>query len=472
MTENIPIRNPRSGEIDGHITPPTSDELDALTARLRKGQSAWLAYGVAGRVEVMQRWKTALANHKEALVSALTTDTGRARESGIEVDAIMGMIDRWCHHAPSLLAEGEGERASIPFLHVKPQYVPYALVGVISPWNFPLLLSLIDAIPALMAGCAVLIKPSEVTPRFVDPLREAIDSVPELAAVLAYVTGAGETGSALIDRVDLVCFTGSVATGRKVGEACARNFIPAFLELGGKDPALVLDSADVDYASSAILWGATSNAGQACQSIERVYVAENIYDAFVEKLTSKANKLKLIPEGGPIGPIIAERQIRILEDHLADALSKGAQAVTGGAVEIVDGGAYCRPTVLVNVDHTMKVMTEETFGAIIPVMKFSTPEEGIHLANDTTFGLSAAVFAGTNDEAEAVGRRLDAGGVSINDASLTAMNSDGEKQSFKLSGLGGSRMGIASIQRFFRKKALIIKNGNMNDPWWFSELND
>ena len=365
----------------------------------------------------------------------------------------------------------EDETATaIPFVRRQSQLIPYPLVGVISPWNFPLLLSNIDTIPALLAGCAVVIKPSEIAPRFIQPLVETIAAVPQLRDVLVYVEGAGDTGAALIEYVDLVCFTGSVATGRKVAEAAAKRFIPAFLELGGKDPAIVLESADLELATSAILWGSVVNTGQSCLSIERIYVAQSIVEAFVEQLVEKAQRLQLAyptVESGEIGPIIAQRQAAIIAEHLQDAVEKGAIVRCGGMVEQLDGGMWCRPTVLRQVNHSMKVMTEETFGPIMPVMSFSTMEEAIALANDTLYGLSAAVFAGSTEEALAVAHHIDAGGISINDAGLTALIHEAEKNSHKFSGMGGSRMGAAALKRFMRKKAFLIKTESVPDPWWF-----
>jgi acyl-CoA reductase-like NAD-dependent aldehyde dehydrogenase len=333
------------------------------------------------------------------------------------------------------------------------------------------LLSTIDTIPALLAGCAVIVKPSEIAPRFIQPFLETIASVPRLRDVLAYVEGAGDTGAALIEHVDLVCFTGSVATGRKVAEAAARQFIPTFLELGGKDPAIALASADLELATSAILWGSVVSTGQSCLSIERIYVAETIFDNFVEKLVEKAQHLQLAYpslEDGEIGPIIAERQADIIAEHLRDAVEKGAVVRCGGLIEELDGGLWCRPTVLTDVNHSMKVMTEETFGPIMPVMPFSTVEEAIALANDSIYGLSAAVFAGSQAEALEVGRHIDAGAININDAGLTAIMHEAEKNAFKFSGMGGSRMGPAALKRFMRKKAFLIKTNSILDPWWFN----
>ncbi|HBL62141.1 MAG TPA: aldehyde dehydrogenase [Cyanobacteria bacterium UBA8803] len=470
MSNSYSVRNPRTGKVDYWITPPTPEQLNIQCSRLREAQIDWQHKGLEWRIEVLQAWKQALLSQKDDLIQALVADTGRWSVSVMEFDSLIFSRDRWCRLAPELLSVEEEKVTAIPFINMKNECVPYSLVGVISPWNFPLLLSAIDTIPALLAGCAVVVKPSEFTPRFIQPLSEAIASVPQLQHILAYFEGTGDTGAALIECVDLVCFTGSVATGQKVAEAAARHFIPAFLELGGKDPAIVLDSADLDLATSAILWGSVVNAGQSCLSIERIYVAETIIEPFVEQLVEKTHHLNLCypsPADGEIGPIITEPQAEIIKDHLQDAVQKGAVVCCGGGVEELDGGLWCRPTVLTHVNHLMKVMTQETFGPIMPVMPFSTLEEAVELANDTIYGLSAAVFAGSEAEALAVASRLDVGAVSINDAGLTALVHEAEKNSFKFSGLGGSRMGPAALKRFMRKKAFLIKTEPVRDPWWF-----
>jgi succinate-semialdehyde dehydrogenase / glutarate-semialdehyde dehydrogenase len=471
MDAKLNVRNPRSGKVDYWITPPTPEQLAAQCTRLREAQIDWQQGGLEQRIEALQQWKQAILAHKDKLLEALVTDTGRLSISLLEIDSFISSLDRWCKLAPELLAKEDERATTIPFIKLQQEFVPYCLVGIISPWNFPLLLSTIDTIPALLAGCAVIVKPSEIAPRFTHPLVEAIASVPKLRDVLVYIEGAGDTGAALIEYVDLVCFTGSVATGRKVAEAAARRFIPAFLELGGKDPAIVLESADLELATSALLWGSVVNTGQSCLSIERIYVAESIFDQFVEKLVEKSQCLQLAYpslENGPIGPIIAEKQAEIIAEQLRDALEKGGVVGCGGKVEELDGGLWCRPTVLTQVNHSMEVMREETFGPIMPVMSFSSVEDAIALANDTIYGLSAAVFAGSQAEAIEVAHHINTGAISINDAALTALIYEGEKNSFKFSGMGGSRMGPAALKRFMRKKAFLIKSGTVPDPWWFN----
>ncbi|MGV0107639.1 aldehyde dehydrogenase family protein [Nostoc sp. DSM 114160] len=468
MTKPIEVRNPRTGKFDYVIIPPPPRLVVQQCKRTRRAQVRWQQLGLEGRIEALQQWKDAIISGRDRLTEALVNDTGRLSASVLEIDSFLSSIDRWCRLAPELLQES-AKNTAISFIALQQTSVPYPLVGVISPWNFPLSLSTVDTIPALLAGCAVIVKPSEITPRFVAPLITALNTVPKLHEVLTFVEGAGATGSLLIENVDLVCFTGSVATGRKVAQAAAKQFIPAFLELGGKDPAIVLESANLELATSAILWSSVVNTGQSCLSIERIYVADSIFEKFYHQLVAKAHRLKLAyptVESGEIGPIVAEKQAAIISDHLLDAVEKGAVIHCGGVIEDLGGGWWCRPTVLTQVNHSMKVMTEETFGPIMPVMPFSGVGEAVSLANDSIYGLSAAVFA-SETEALEVAYQIDAGAISINDAGLTAIMHEGEKNAFKFSGLGQSRIGAAAMKRFMRKKAILIKTNATNDPWWF-----
>ena len=261
----------------------------------------------------------------------------------------------------------------MPTVRIESQVVAFPLVGVISPWNAPLMLALLDAVPALFAGCAVLLKPSEVTPRVIETLFETVREVPELAAVFDYVTGPGEVGQAVIAEADTICFTGSVPTGRKVAVACAERLIPCNLELGGKDPCIVTETADLDRAATSVLRGAVYATGQVCYSVERVYVHESVHDAFVAKLVEQAKAVRLNadnPRAGHIGPFTFAPQADIVMRHIADAKAKGAKVLTGGEVEDIGGGLYMRPTVLTGVTHDMLIMQDETFGPCIPVMAY------------------------------------------------------------------------------------------------------
>jgi acyl-CoA reductase-like NAD-dependent aldehyde dehydrogenase len=293
----------------------------------------------------------------------------------------------------------------------------------------------------------------------------SVRDFPELAGVLSVITGDGQTGAALIEQVDAVCFTGSVPTGRKVAEACARRLIPAFLELGGKDPVIVLESADPDRAAAVVLRASVQASGQACQSLERVYVHETVQSEFLKRLVARADAVSLnYPDShrGQVGPLIFARQAEIIAAQLGDAVAKGARILTGGRIENHGGGLWLRPTVVTGVTHDMALMTEETFGPVMPVLGFRSTDEAVRLANESMYGLSAAVLG---DEAEAlkVARRLHAGAVSINDGALTTEVFDAEKNAFKLSGLGASRMGPSGLLRFLRKKALLIQHDTPKD---------
>ena len=473
MSKPIEVRNPRTGKFDYVIVPPPPKLLSQQCHRLRRGQIIWQKLAVEERIASLKQWKQAILSERTQLTEALVSDTGRLSTSIMEIDSFLANIDKWCNLAPQLL-QSTAKNTSIPFISLQQTAVPYPLVGVISPWNFPLSLSTIDTIPALLAGCAVIVKPSEITPRFVAPLMTTVNNIPQLREVLNFVEGGSQTGAALIEDVDLICFTGSVETGRLVAENAAINFIPAFLELGGKDPAIVLESADLDLATSAILWASVTNTGQSCSAIERIYVAESIFEEFYHQLVTKAHQLKLAYptiDSGEIGPIISEKQAAIINDHLQDAILKGALIHCGGKVEELGGGWWCRPTVITQVNHSMQIMTEETFGPIMPVMSFANLEEAINLANDSIYGLSAAVFAESDELAIEVANQIEAGTISINDAGLSSLINEGDRNAFKFSGLGGSRIGTMGLNRFLRKKAFLRKTNSNKDPWWFNDGN-
>lgn len=468
----LSVRNPRTGQTDATIPALDAIAINALATNARAAQAGWLALGLEGRAGALLDLRAALDARADAVIDALCLDTGRRAIARQELAGVLASLGGWAAQAPHLLASNWTDGRFDTRMKHAPQWVPYGLVGVISPWNFPLTLSMIDTIPALLAGCAVLVKPSEVTPRFAAPFMAAVAAVPALAGVLDMVTGDGATGGALIDAVDAICFTGSVATGRTVASQAAGRLIPAFLELGGKDPLIITETADLDRAVTAALRGSVLSTGQACQSIERVYVARSLHDGFLERLVraAKATRLNWPDIGhGEIGPIIFERQAETLSRHIDDAIAKGARVLAGGVVEHHGGGLWLRPTVLADVNHTMEVMVEETFGPIIPVMAFDGLDEAVALANDSAFGLSAAVIAGTMEEAESIGRRLEAGAVSLQDAALTSLFYEAEKHSFKASGLGGSRMGPAGFQRFCRRKALIANHGAVTPLAAFAE---
>lgn len=468
----IDVRNPRTGEADYSFEQTSPSQLSLIVERARRAQLKWEALGLDGRIEAMARWRDAIDAAQEVLIKTVTQDTGRHAESLREAANLGKWIDRWSAAAKGALTS-ETKATTNPDFHSTSDYSPIPLIGVISPWNFPMSLSLMDAIPALLAGCAVIIKPSEVTPRFVEPLEKTIAEIPELKDVLTYIRGAGDLGAALVDQVDGVVFTGSTATGRKVAAQAAARLIPFFVELGGKDAAIVLEGTDLERAAPALITGATLGTGQQCYSIERLYVARSLFDDLLARLVEKAQKLGYaLPKAqdGLIGPLIHAPQADIIADHIADARAKGAIIHTGGEIEHHGGGAWIAPTVISNVTHDMKIMREETFGPILPIMPFDTEEEAVALANDTDYGLSGAVF-GPPERAMAVAKRMRAGGICVNDAGATPFfigdASVCNKEAFGQSGLGGSRSGKDSIRRFVVEKMIVENVTGGRSAWWY-----
>lgn len=470
---SLPVRNPRTGEWDHEIPVTSPEDIASITTALRAAQAQWVAMGASGRAACLNRFADAVMAEVGPLGQALSVDTGRSTFAQFEAIKSVELIRMWAERAGPILDElaGAGQSGQVPAVHYQHRLIPYQVVAVISPWNVPLLLAMIDSLAALSAGCSVLLKPSEVTPRFIEPLQRALDAVPELAAVLRIVTGGPETGKAMIEQVDAVCFTGSVKTGRQVSQQAAACFIPAFLELGGKDPAIVLPDADIPLAARAIIRSAIGMTGQACQSLERIYCHESIAEPLTEELLAQLKVLSLTcteDGAGDIAPLIFERQVETIQAQVDDALEKGATCLLGGE-PVQAGGIWYPPTLLTNVTHDMLIMQEETFGPVIPVVIYGDVEEAVALANDSTFGLSAAVFSADADAAKAVAERLQVGAISINDASLTGIVNDVEKNSFRFSGMGGSRMGPAGLTRFLRKRALLIQTGEPAAVQLFSD---
>lgn len=462
MSGEYQVRNPYTGELDYSFKEPTADELAQRSSRLKANQIDWQDAGIDARIAAISSFRESMRKHYDAIVEALTEDTGRVFIPKLEPQVVDTVIEHKLSLAKEALADSERRQSMIPGVDGWERREPFGLVVNITPWNFPVILSFMDAIPALVAGNAVIIKASEVTPRWVEPMNAAIQDCPAISPVLDIVAGTGAAGAELIRHADAIAFTGSVRTGEIVYKAAAENFVPVFLELGGKDPLIVLESADVDVAARTAAICSSQSTGQACQSIERVYVHESIYPEFREKVIETARNIPInYPDKttDPIGPFIFEKQADIVADHIRDAVEKGAVIETGG--EIIDhGGKWIESTVLTNVNHDMKVMQEETFGPVIPIMTFSTVEEAIALANDTEYGLSAGVFAGTNEEAREVGKRLKAGAISINDAALNALVFEYEYDPYGHSGLGRARHGMEGILRFTREKAFIENNTN------------
>jgi acyl-CoA reductase-like NAD-dependent aldehyde dehydrogenase len=471
----FPIRNPRTGLQEGNFEGCTPENVAEVCAVLRRSQLEWEQAGVVARSQGLQTLLDRLNDPqwREKLFGALMSDTGRKSESLTELTGLTSTLQRWISYAfenAGLWQPDSVFPTAIPGFTQQIVRDATPLVGVISPWNFPLLLSFVDAIPALLAGCAVVIKPSEVTPRWAFVMKDLLASIPVLGSVCRIVEGGADTGRAVVDAVDCVCFTGSVDVGRKVAARAAERLIPAHLELGGKDPALVFADADLDSAVRSILWGSTVNAGQSCLSIERVYVQSELYPQFIHKMRAMiADMTSQYPVMEWMAPIISQQQVKVIEDQLKDARDKGAVFQTGGTWEASPQGTFfMAPTLVTSVNHSMKMMSEESFAPFIPVMPFSSEAEAIALANNSPYGLSAAVFSAHAETLKRVVSALDASAVSVNDCGLTAFLHQCAKSPRKASGAGLSRMGGDGLTRFMRKKALLKKSAaEQPDPWWY-----
>jgi acyl-CoA reductase-like NAD-dependent aldehyde dehydrogenase len=433
-------------------------EVDAVAGRLRAAQPAWHAMGVAARARWVSKWRDWILDHAGELLGLVQQESGKSwGDANIEIWAT-DVANYWIEHAAGFLAD-EHVRPAGPANIAKQLtivYEPHQLVGVITPWNYPLAMPLLDIAPALMAGCAVMSKPSEVAPL---AWRAAVAGWKRIGApdVLDVVFGAGETGSAVTDVVDYVMFTGSVETGRRVAVAAAQRLIPCSVELGGKDAMIVCADADIDRAVDGAAWAGFFNAGQTCVSVERVYVEAPVHDEFVRKLVAKTATLRQGMDAGhdyscDVGAMANEQQMAIVSRHVDDAVSKGAKVLTGGKAH--DEGLFYEPTVLVGVDHGMDCMQEETFGPTLPVMKVRDAQEAIEKANDSRYGLSGSVWTRDKAKGMALAKQMHTGSVNINNAILSVFQYPLPMQGWKESGPGWRAGGADGIRKYCRTKGI------------------
>ncbi|HEV3321632.1 MAG TPA: aldehyde dehydrogenase family protein [Solirubrobacteraceae bacterium] len=460
----IPVENPATGEIVTSVPDLDAAAVAELAKRGRLAQPTWEAYGFEGRGRVLRRMQKWVMDNSERIIETIVSETGKTYEDAQLAEISYGgaAFGFWAKNAEKYLAD---ERVHTSSMFVKGKklilrYRPLGLIGVIGPWNYPLVNSFGDCIPALAAGNSVILKPSEVTPLTSMLLAEGFTECGVPADVFQVATGRGDTGRALIDEVDMIMFTGSTRTGRKVAQAAAERLIPCSLELGGKDPMIVLADADLERAANVATYYAMQNSGQTCISIERAYVEAPVYDEFVAKVTDKVRALRQgRPDGGPgtveVGSMTFPPQVDLVESHVNDAVAKGARALTGGHRGEQGGGHYFEPTVLVDVDHSMRIMTEETFGPTLPIMKVRDAEEALRLANDSEYGLAGSVFSRDTAKAEKLARRVEAGAVCVNDAIINFAAIELPMGGVKASGLG-SRHGAGGIRKYCNQQALLV----------------
>lgn len=456
------IHNPATGAVAGTVRWTDPADVPRIAAGLRQAQREWEARGAAGRAKVLARFAVWLGDHRDEIEALLIKETGKsATDAAQEVPMLIMIVSYYIKTMEKALAP-ESRPAPLAFLAIKKisvHYRPRAVVGIIAPWNFPVANAFMDALGALAAGCSVLLKPSERTPLTAELLlRGWLDSgAPE---VFALAQGAREVSEAVIDVSDYIQFTGSSATGVKVMERAARRLTPVSLELGGKDPMIVLEDADVELAAHAAVWGGMFNAGQMCVSVERVYVMEQVYDQFVAAVVKDVKALAMgAGEGFAVGALIDDSQVAVTDRHVADALAKGASTLTGGKRPSGPGSFY-EPTVLVDVDHSMACMTEETFGPTLPIMKVTSVAEAVRLANDSEYGLSASVFSRDIERARDVALQLDCGAVNINDVVANLMCTTAPMGGWKASGIGARFGGADGIRKFCRQETVTVPRTN------------
>jgi acyl-CoA reductase-like NAD-dependent aldehyde dehydrogenase len=472
--ETIEVRKPTDGSLLATVPVDPPEKVREVVARVRAAQPAWEAMGFAGRKYWLGRLRDWLIDNHDELADLMQSETGKVRaDAELEAPFIASTINFYAENAERFLAD-ETPAASMPPMKVKKLrtvYRPYQAVGNISPWNFPLILAFDDSIAALAAGAAVVIKPSEFTPLITMEIVRAWKEEIAGPDVLDCVNGTGETGGALVDACDYIQFTGSDRTGRIVMKRAADTLTPVSLELGGKDPMIVLEDANIDRAANAAAYGGLLNSGQICMSIERVYVEEPVYDEFVSKLTEKVLELRQGEDGREfdkdIGAMATPAQVEIVADHVEDARTKGARILTGGAKPDRSGYWY-EPTVIADADHSMKVMVDETFGPVVPVMKVADADEALRLANDTRYGLSASVMTKDFDRGVDVARKIEAGAVNVDDVLTNYLTVDVPMGGWKTSGIG-SRHGAYGIRKFCRTEAIVSPRFPQGkaDPLWF-----
>jgi succinate-semialdehyde dehydrogenase/glutarate-semialdehyde dehydrogenase len=466
------ITNPATLEPMGEIEVANADDVRAAVERARTAQRAWAALGVEERAKYMWKLRDRIIDRQDDIVDIVCRESGKTRMEAMmmEVFAPCDFITYWSKHAPRMLADRR-ERIHLlrPMKYLKFVYRPLGVVGVITPWNGPIALALNPTVQALLAGNTVVLKPSEVTPFSSNLVTEMFAEVGLPENVFQVVVGDGETGGALLEAgVDKISFTGSVATGRKIGEICGRNLIPCTLELGGKDPAIVCSDANLERAARGACFAAYFNTGQVCMSVERVYVMDDVADEFIDKCTAFTKTLRQGQSGEfDIGSIFQERQIEIIDRHVQDAREKGATIHTGGRRNPNLKGLYYEPTVLSGVTQDMLIAREETFGPVLPIIRVKTEEEALELANDTDYGLTASVWTKDIKKGESLARRIDAGSVAINDASLTYGVLEAQFGGVKNSGVGRIN-GTSALRGYCYEQPIIIDRfGRDTEANWY-----
>ena len=455
--------------------PAAEAEVIAAVARARAAQPAWQGLGVRQRIRTLDSFRRLLHDKKSEIARLITAEAGKPQVEALltEVMVVLDAAHFYSKNSYAFLRDQAVPHASLVMKTKSGRLArdPYGVIGIISPWNYPFSIPATETMAALVAGNAVVLKPSEFTSFIALELAALLWKAGVPKDVLQIVVGDGSTGSALVNSsIDKLVFTGSVATGKRIAQAAATRLLPVVLELGGKDPMLVLDDADIDVASSGAVWGAFMNAGQACLSVERCYVHRSLYPPFLDACARKAAQLRVGNGMDPktdVGPLINERQVRNVEAHVEDARLNGARALAGGVRRPDLGPNFYAPTVLADVNHEMRIMREETFGPVLPIMPFETDDEAVRLANDSDYGLGASIWTRNRVRGEALARRINSGTVMVNDAVSCFGISEAPHGGVKASGIGRTN-GIFGLEEMVRIKYLDSDRlPSMKKVWWY-----